>query len=242
MLLEYGNTVVFPHWELNEKVPVGYSRIYYIMDGNVTYEDGQRSACRLKPGFLYALPSTLPYHVWRTDQRFFCTYLHMVFSQAHITGLIELHPDQDCLHAFICTLQQAIEEKRMELLDTLAEALPQFLQEDPCFVESSSIVHGVRQYIFSHISQEITLEELSALQGYHPNYFIKLFSKETGLTPHQYVIQCRMQYAAELLNQGMSNQAVGEACNYSDTSTFTRAFHKYYGVTPQKYRQGYRKP
>lgn len=171
----------FPHWELNEKVPVGYSRIYYIMDVNVTYEDGQKTACRLKPGFLYALPSTVPYHVWRTDQRFFCTYLHMVFPQAHITGLIELHPDQDCLHAFICTLQQAIEEKRMELLDTLAEALPQFLQEDPCFVESSSIIHGVRQYIFRTFPRKSPWKNSAPCKAIIPTISSSCFPRKQGL-------------------------------------------------------------
>lgn len=242
MLLEYGNTVVLPDWELQEKTPVGYSRIYYIISGEVTYADAE-SSCRLLPGRLYALPSTRPYHVWRNPSMdFCCTYLHMVFPQAHVNGLIEMLPAQDCLHAYIRTIQLAIAEKRVELLEAMSDVLSAFLKQDPRFVQSSPMVNAVRQFVFSHISEEISVEELSGLQGYHPNYFIKVFSRETGMTPHQYVIQCRMQYAVDLLNRGQSNQAVGEACNYSDTSTFTRAFHKYYGVTPRKYRQGLRRP
>lgn len=242
MLLEYGNTVVLPDWELREKVPVGYSRIYYIISGEVTYADAEETR-RLKPGALYALPSTRPYHVRRDRSRdFCCTYLHMVFPQAHVNGLIEMQPAQDCLQAYIRTIQQAIDEKRIDLLETMSNALGTFLQQDARFVQSSPMANAVRQFIFDHISEEISVEELSGLQGYHPNYFIKIFSREMGMTPHQYVIQCRMQYAVDLLNRGMSNQAVGEACSYSDTSTFTRAFHKYYGVTPQKYRQGLRRP
>ena len=33
MLIEYGNTVVKETWELNEAVPTGYSRIYYVLEG-----------------------------------------------------------------------------------------------------------------------------------------------------------------------------------------------------------------
>ena len=35
MLIEYGNTTVKPTWELNEEVPAGYSRIYYIISGDL---------------------------------------------------------------------------------------------------------------------------------------------------------------------------------------------------------------
>ena len=38
MLIEYGNTVVLPTWELIEKAPTGYSRIYYVLEGDLTYE------------------------------------------------------------------------------------------------------------------------------------------------------------------------------------------------------------
>ena len=242
MLLEYGNTVVLPDWELQERVPLGYSRIYYIMSGEVTYSD-EELTCRLLPGHLYALPSTQPYHVWRNPSMdFCCTYLHMVFPQAHVTGLIEMRPAQDCLHAYVHALQCAIQEQRVDLLEALSDSLGAFLSGNVRFVSSSPMVNQVRAFIFQHISEEIKVEELSGLQGYNPNYFIKVFSRETGMTPHQYVIQCRMQYAVDLLNRGQSNQTVGEACSYSDTSTFTRAFRKYYGVTPQKYRQGMRRP
>ena len=241
MLLDYGNTVVLPDWELCEKVPVGYSRIYYIISGDVSYADEEIS-CYLKPGFLYALPSAKPYHVRRNSSMdFCCTYLHVLFPQAHVSGLIEIKPAQDCLHSYIRTIQQAIDEKRVDLLEALSDALGTFLRQDPRFVQTSSMVKAVREFIFAHISEQISVEELNMLQGYHPNYFIKVFSRETGMTPHQYVIQCRMQYAADLLNRGQSIQAIGEACNYSDTSTFIRAFRKYYGVTPHKYRHGLRR-
>ena len=45
MLIEYGNTVVRDTWELNEESPTGYSRIYYVLEGEVTYEaaDGRKA-------------------------------------------------------------------------------------------------------------------------------------------------------------------------------------------------------
>ena len=51
-----------------------------------------------------------------------------------------------------------------------------------------------------------------------------------------------VQYAVTQLNKGLSNEEVCYACGYTDSSTFTRAFRKYYGVALQKYRKGFRKP
>jgi len=250
MLIEYGNTVVSPDWELVETAPTGYSRLYYVVRGEVCYEipdDRPRvpgGECRMKPGYLYALPSTLPYHVWREeDADFAVTYLHVEFSQYRVNGLIELPvPEGTCLYDFVHALQKAIREERVELVEQLAEAFPCFLKNQEGFTPNSEMLTQVQRHILNHLSEELTIEELSQLFSYHPNYFIRLFRRETGYTPYQYIVQTRMQYAVTQLNKGLPNEEVCYSCGYTDSSTFTRAFRKYYGVAPQKYRKGYRKP
>ena len=243
MLIEYGNTVVLPTWELMETMPTGYSRIYYVTGGDVTYEAADERR-KLKPGFLYALPSTMPYHVWRNlEIDFACTYLHVDFNKYRVRSLIELPVEENsCLKSFVRTVSGAIREKRIELLEQLAEDFSYFFRESESFVQNSQLLTVTQEHIIGHISEELTIEELSRLFNYHPNYFIRLFKQETGYTPYQYIVQQRMQYAVTQLNKGLSNEEVCYACGYTDSSTFTRAFRKYYGVAPQKYRKGFRKP
>ena len=243
MLIEYGNTVVLPTWELSEEVPTGYSRVYYVHTGEVTYEaaDGRRP---LKPGCLYALPSTVPYRVWRNREKdFSCTYLHVDFSKYRVNALIELAVEPDsCLDLFVRTVAEAIREERIELLEQLADSFSCFFRESEAFVPNSQMLNRVQSHIQRHISEDLTIEKLSRLFSYHPNYFIRLFRRETGYTPYQYIVQQRMQYAVTQLNKGLPNEEVCYACGYTDSSTFTRAFRKYYGVAPQQYRKGHRKP
>lgn len=243
MLIEYGNTVVVETWELNEDVPTGYSRIYYVLDGDVTYESAEARQ-PLRPGHLYVLPSTEPYHVWRNREKdFACTYLHVDFNKYRVNSLIELSVEEgSCLHSFVTTVSTAIREERIELLEQLAEMFSFFLRSCDGFIQNSQMLTQVQRYIVRHISENLTIEGLSALFNYHPNYFIRLFRHETGYTPYQYIVQQRMQYAVTQLNKGLPNEEVCYACGYTDSSTFTRAFRKYYGVAPQKYRKGFRKP
>ena len=243
MLIEYGNTVVKPSWELTEEMPTGYSRIYYVLQGDLTYESADLRQV-LKPGFLYALPSTVPYHVWRNPAvDFACTYLHVDFSKYRVNSLIELPvAEGSCLSDFISTVSAAIREERIGLLEQLAESFSFFLRDSESFVQNSEMLTRVQRHIVRHISEDLTIERLSSLFSYHPNYFIRLFRRETGYTPYQYIVQQRMQYAVTQLNKGLPNEEVCYACGYTDSSTFTRAFRKYYGVAPQKYRKGFRKP
>ncbi len=243
MLIEYGNTVVVPDWKLNEPAPTGYSRIYYVMAGEADYEaENVRHA--LKPGYVYALPSTLPYRV-RRDRRmdFCCTYLHVNFFQSHIDGLIEMKVEKDsCLSRYIQTVQAAIDEERVRLLEQMADSFAEFLRGYPLFSDACEMQTTVQKYISSHMGENLTVERLSALFSYHPNYFIRLFRQKTGYTPYQFILQQRMQYAVVQLNKGLPNEDVCYICGYTDASTFTRAFRNYYGVSPQKYKKGYRKP
>jgi AraC-like DNA-binding protein len=243
MLIEYGNTVVTPSWELTEDMPTGYSRIYYVLEGEPTYESADTRQV-LKPGFLYVLPSTVPYHVWRNPEvDFACTYLHVDFSKYRVNSLIEIPVKPgSCLNDFISTVSAAIREERIELLEQLAESFSFFLKGSESFVQNSQMLTRVQRHIVHHVSEELTIERLSSLFNYHPNYFIRLFRRETGYTPYQYIVQQRMQYAVTQLNKGLPNEEVCYACGYTDSSTFTRAFRKYYGVAPQKYRKGFRKP
>ena len=75
------------------------------------------------------------------------------------------------------------------------------------------------------------------------DYVRKLFKKEVGVTPHEYLLNCRMQLAKELIVSGIgnrySNYSVGqiaETCGFSDPLYFSRVFKKYYGFAPSEAR------
>ena len=154
MLIEYGNTVVTPSWELTEDMPTGYSRIYYVLEGEPTYESADTRQV-LKPGFLYVLPSTVPYHVWRNPEvDFACTYLHVDFSKYRVNSLIEIPVKPgSCLNDFISTVSAAIREERIDVLfraagEAAEEAiLNSMLAADPMTAPDGRRIRSLREFM-----------------------------------------------------------------------------------------------
>jgi AraC family transcriptional regulator len=96
----------------------------------------------------------------------------------------------------------------------------------------------ITTYIHIHLDQMLSLAELAAVVGMSPHYFATLFKQSTGLAPHQYITECRIQRAKQLLTQAdLSILQVSFAVGFQSQSHFAKVFRKHTGVTPQGYRQ-----
>lgn len=72
-----------------------------------------------------------------------------------------------------------------------------------------------------------------------PNYVSKLFKQKTGQTFSDYLMEVKMQKAAELLrNPHYRIYEVGEMVGYRYVKNFSRAFHECFGISPRDFRNG----
>lgn len=97
-----------------------------------------------------------------------------------------------------------------------------------------------KQYIQNHFSEQITLEEVSAVVGLSTAYFSAQFKKAEGEGFAKYLIHVRMEQAKILLRE--SNCSISEICRkvgYNDLKHFTHTFEKAAGVKPSVYRKLY---
>jgi AraC family transcriptional regulator len=96
----------------------------------------------------------------------------------------------------------------------------------------------VRDFINDCLGNEIRLEELAALTDMSPLCFTKQFKRSTGLPPHQYLIQQRVERAKELLSGGeLSVAEVSQVVGFFDQSHLVRHFKYWVGVRPKDYRE-----
>ncbi|MDY8094495.1 helix-turn-helix transcriptional regulator [Paenibacillus polymyxa] len=103
--------------------------------------------------------------------------------------------------------------------------------------EASDMVDVVASYIASHYRQNLELKELAALAGCSLRQLQRRFKQEKQLGLTEYVIQLRMESASRMLRH--TDAPIGEIADrmgYRDMYYFSRAFKKYYGIPPLRYR------
>ena len=89
------------------------------------------------------------------------------------------------------------------------------------------------EYINSRFTDKIILEDLAALENLSKYHFLRLFKNQTGLTPHQYIIIKRLNYAIELMKKEKNLSIVATLAGFSDQSHFIKEFKKVFGFTPK---------
>lgn len=95
-------------------------------------------------------------------------------------------------------------------------------------------LRSVIDYVDAYLDHDLSLKELSSLIQMSPHYFSQLFKGSTGITPHQYVIRCRIERAKKLMNQNkLSLAEIATKVGFADQSHFHRHFKKLIGVTPK---------
>ncbi|MDF2645584.1 MAG: hypothetical protein K0Q73_1389 [Paenibacillus sp.] len=99
-------------------------------------------------------------------------------------------------------------------------------------------VEEAKNYIETHLAEEVSLEEVADFIGLNPSYFSQLFKQSTTETFVQYRTRRRMEKAKKLLQQPQwrITDISGEV-GYADHPHFTKTFKKYEGCLPSEYRQ-----
>lgn len=109
--------------------------------------------------------------------------------------------------------------------------------------QKRSLLSPALQYITKHYGENITNERLAAECGISEVYFRKLFVKQFGMPPKQYILDLRINTAKQMLSEGvLKNTAIAEQCGFSSICHFSRLFKQKTGFTPTEYmkRNSYR--
>lgn len=132
-------------------------------------------------------------------------------------------------------------------VESLTNALAVHLLRNYVAVERSLAVYDgglsdrqllkVADYINAHLADDIALRDLAQLVDMSPFHFSRLFKRSMQVTPHQYLLQQRVEQAKQLLKQTeLSIMDIALQCGFSSHSHLGKLFRQQTGVTPKIYR------
>jgi AraC family transcriptional regulator len=96
----------------------------------------------------------------------------------------------------------------------------------------------VVEFIEEHLSEEISLATLAELADLSRFHFARAFRQSFGVPPHRYHMGRRMVRARNLLQRSaLPVTQIGLQVGFRETSSFTRAYRRFAGVTPSEFRR-----
>ncbi len=142
-------------------------------------------------------------------------------------------------------LHVAMEDGRMESMELktrfylmLSRLIRKHADAPPGSYRVGKERHAVKralEFIEEHYHEDVSIESLASAAHLSAFHLIRVFSGETGLTPHAHLNQVRVRKAKELLAKGRSLSAVAAETGFADQSHFTRRFKRLTGMTPGQY-------
>jgi len=100
-------------------------------------------------------------------------------------------------------------------------------------------INRALHFIDQNLDKEVSLDKIAEVAYFSPFHFHRIFTAVMKETPNAYVIRKRIEKTAAVLMR-KNNVAITELSHqygFSGNSSFTRAFKKFYGVSPSKFRQ-----
>ncbi len=100
----------------------------------------------------------------------------------------------------------------------------------------SSQVEALKALVGQNLDMDVSLRWLSSNLQANPYTLLRHFKAATGITPHAYRMNCRIEHAKHLIQNGGDLSQVALACGFYDQSHFHRHFKAITAVTPREYQ------
>lgn len=127
-------------------------------------------------------------------------------------------------------------EKEQHLVE-LAGTIFRLACEPAAVIEApSSKIQMLKEQLAQHLDRDVSLSQLSANLKTNPYTLLRRFKAASGITPHAYRMNCRIEHAKHLIREGADLSQVALECGFYDQSHFHRHFKAITAVTPREYQ------
>jgi AraC family transcriptional regulator len=139
--------------------------------------------------------------------------------------------EQENLHAMLCNLLQSESDVNQVSVDLV-------LAKSSTREEIMKRLLQAVDYLYATSNKDLSLDELAREACMSKFHFLRLFRTVFQKTPHQFLLEVRINKAKELLkSRSMAVNVVGRQTGFNSPVSFNRAFVQSVGVSPSRFQQ-----
>ena len=101
----------------------------------------------------------------------------------------------------------------------------------------SDLTKQIVRYVNEHLTEKISLDEISRLTFFSPSHCSLVFKKEMGKTIINYALDEKMKHAKKMIIENVPLKVVAQSLGFDDYNYFSRIFKKRESMTPLQYKQ-----
>ena len=232
--------------EISDPLIFEENQFHYVTEGCGIVRAGSKEFC-VKAGelfltfpfeeFSYEATGTDPWEFYQftfggADASFFCDEIG--FSPE---TPVFVDDDELSVKKALFSLWEVLPEqpgKKYEVISRFYALIAQFkLKENKNYVEKA------KDYIHSRFPFPIRIEQIAQYVGLDRTYLFKLFVKEEGISPQEYLIRYRLERAQFFLSlPDLPVAQIAASCGFGDAPSFCKHFKARFGCTPTAFRNG----
>ena len=239
------------HWENAQRAPCVL--LQYTLRGSGRVRVGSQ-LYRAEPGsaFLLSFPSDSAYF-WDEKE---CTapwsfyYLlfsgeavapYVAFIHSRLGVVFPLREHHPAVHALISLHTQARENRLHDPFTAASQVFSILCSLCACLEEPracSRLTEEAIRRMQSGFAQSIGIAEIAAELRVSASHLSRVFLRETGLRPVEYLTRLRLEEAVRLLNTtNLSIDTISSRCGFGDGNYFSKVFRSHMGLSPRAFRQ-----
>lgn len=214
---------------------------------------------RSEPGRVLAMDPGVPHHEMPSDRP--PRYIGILVDREYFEGELSLYPairqEPFAFRSFapgpelIILLKEFMKEAdaklpgRPALLDAIGLRIVHSLIRAAFAIPVASDrigdrleIHRVIEHLHRHYEEKLTVADLAGIAAMSIAHFSRVFRRETGHPPLDYLIRLRLHKARLLLLAGDDNiTEIALRCGFATPSHFAACFQRHHGVSPSDYRK-----
>lgn len=222
--------------------------IHYIISGSGVFQRNGQSYSLSKGGMFLIRPYELTYY--KADNNEPWEYIWIGFSGSLVLGLLESSGFSDnictlCIPSLrntFLSMKEAINlqhSSEIFLCSKIYELFSNLHEEfNPTIKGSTGSLYSKRakDYIMANYANHISVESIANMLGIDRRYLCRVFYKNIGDTPQNFLVNYRLEKATILLaKHDYSVSEAARSTGYDDIYNFSKMFKKKYGVPPSRY-------